>query len=657
MIVTRSDMADAIRLLTVDALVGAQSGHPGTPLGSADIGTALFTRFLKFDPTNPRWPDRDRFVQSNGHGSMLIYSLLYLLGYEKISIDQIRNFRCLGSETPGHPEFDLSAGIEATTGPLGQGIANAVGMAVAERFLNARFGDHVVDHYTYALVGDGCLMEGISSEVISLAGLLKLNKLVFLWDDNRMSDDGPTEQAWCDDQLARFAISGWDTFRADGHDPDAIADAIARARTSDGPAVVACRTLIGRGVPRIQDDRLAHGCKLNQQDAVEAREYLHWPHPPFEVPGPILDAWRTAGRRGGTERAAWDARMANLDPGEKAEFDRMLGREIPEGCTRALLDLKRQFADEAPAVSSIKASGRIAGTVVDTVPEVIGGAPDLEAATQHKNDNAPLTRDNYAGRYIHYGVREHAMGSMMNGMALHGGIVPYGATFLVFSDYLKPSLRMSAMMGQPVLYVFSHDSIGIGKNGPTHQPVESLAALRSLPNLNVFRPADAVEAVECWMLALAEKEAPSAVCCSRQALPTLRREYAEENLTARGAYVLAEATGERRVTLLATGSEVSLAMSAREILEGEGIPTAVVSMPCWRYFENQDADYRKNVLKPGTVRVGIEAAVRLGWDRYIGEDGGFVGMSTFGASGPTDELFEKFGFTPENVVAEVRKRL
>jgi transketolase len=658
MTVTPREMAHAVRFLAMDAITRAGDGHPGTPLGAADICTALFNRHLKFDPAQPQWPDRDRFVQSNGHGSTLIFSLLHLAGYAAFPIEQIRAFRELGSHTPGHPEYEPAQGVEITTGPLGQGFANAAGMAVAEAMLNAEFGDDVVDHYTYALVGDGCLMEGIGHEIISLAGHLGLGKLIVLYDSNRMTDDGATSQAISEDYMVRFACAGWQVQECDGHDQDAIAAAIALAKRDPRPSMIKCNTTIGFGVPRIQNQRVAHGGKLFEDDCRAAREYLHWPHEPFVIPPPIVAEWRKAGERGAVVRKAWEDRFARLDPEKRAKFERLMRGELPPDWDRTLQDYKREAAAGALQQPTVRSSGEIARVLSRVIPELVGGAPDLEAATQHKRDMAPFTADNRAGRYLHYGVREHAMGAMMNGMTAHRGVVPYGATFLVFSDYMRHSIRLSAMMSLPVIWVFSHDSIGIGKNGPTHQPVEYLASLRAIPNLDVMRPCDAVEAAECWQLAVANRRSPTAIVNSRQALPAIRRVHTGENLCARGAYVLAEAVGgPRRATLFATGSEVSIALNARATLQQQGVPTAVISVPCWERFERQDAAYRAMIIGRGTARVAVEAAVKLGWERFIGEDGAFVGMSTFGASGPEDELFRHFGITPEAVVAAVEQQL
>lgn len=658
MSVNLKEMANAVRALAVDTFVRAKDGHPGTPTGGADIATTLFNRHLKFDPLAPRWPDRDRFVQSNGHGSMLIYSLLHLAGYEAMSMEQIKNFRVLGSHTPGHPEYEPDHGIEITTGPLGQGIANAVGMAVAERMLNAQFGDAIVDHYTYVLVGDGCLMEGVAHEVISLAGHLRLGKLIVLYDDNRITDDGVIGQTISEDYTQRFACAGWHVQECDGHDPDAISVAIEAAKQDRRPSMIRCRTLIGFGVPRIENDRAAHGGKLFEDDAWAMRERLGWKHDPFVIPNEIVTEWRKAGARGAGARAAWQARVDALDPATRAEFQRLIEGRLPDGWEKALLAYKKAQIEAQPERSNIQTSGEISRVLSHAIPELVGGAPDLEAATQHKRDMKPFTAENPSGRYIHYGVREHAMGAMMNGMAAHKGVVPFGVTFLVFSDYMRHAMRLSAMMSLPVIWVFSHDSIGIGTNGPTHQPVEHLPSLRAIPNLWVLRPCDAVEAVECWQLAVTNRHHPSAIVNSRQPLKTLRTTYSEENRCARGAYILADSEGgARRATIFATGSEVAVALEARGTLQAAGVPTAVISVPCWELFWEQEAEYRAAVIGRGTARVAVEAATRLGWERFVGEDGGIIGMTGFGASGPVAELFEHFGITPARVVAAVKERL
>lgn len=651
-------MANAIRFLSMDAIERAGEGHPGTPLGAADIATALFARHLKFNAADPRWFDRDRFVQSNGHGSMLIYSLLHLAGYGKMGIDQLRSFRVLGSHCAGHPEIDQDAGIEVTTGLLGQGIANAAGMALAEAFLNRRLGSGIIDHHTYALVGDGCLQEGVGQEVISLAGHLRLGKLVFLWDDNRITDDGDIQLALSDDMAARFRASHWHVQEVDGHDAEAMAAAITAAKADPRPSMIACTTAIGRGIPRVEGLRLAHSGRLSKEDTDAARKHLGWPHPPFEIPADIQGAWREAGRRGAAEQAAWAKRVQALPAEKRREFDRLREGRLPDGWKDALHAFKARAAETGHADHGYKISGDIVDLLSEAIPEMFSGAPDLEGATLHKRRLPSFTADDRSGRYVHYGIREHAMGSMLNGMAAHGGVVATGITYLVFSDYERPAIRMAALMGLPVTFVFSHDSIGVGTNGPTHQPVEFLAAFRAIPNMLVLRPADAVEAAECWEIALEHRTGPCSLVFSRQPLEPARRDGAEENRSARGAYVLAEADGgARRATILATGSEVAVALKARALLQADGIPTAVVSMPCWELFEQQDATYRASVIDRDTVRVAVEAAVRQGWERWIGEDGGFVGMSGFGASGPVPDLYARFGITPERVAAEVTERL
>lgn len=648
-------MADAIRFLALDAIARAGEGHPGAPLGCAEIATALFTRHLKCNPADPEWPDRDRFVLSNGHGSMLLYAVLHLAGYEGITIDEIRRFRELGSHCHGHPEIAPHLGIEATTGPLGQGIANAVGMAVAEARLAAEHGADLVDHHTYALVGDGCLMEGIAHEVISLAGHLRLGKLVFLWDDNRITDDGGTDLSISEDVRARFRAADWHVLDADGHDVEAVCAAITAAKADPRPSLIACATVIGRGLPRLEGQRGAHGGRVFETDLTEARAARGWEHPAFVVPGDVADAWRTG--VGGRNRAAyeaWTARRDSLPPTRRSEFDRINAARLPDDWRAALRPLKGRMS-ETRERATIEVSAEVLGALAGAIPELFSGAPDLEGPTKHKQALSAFTAADRGGRYLHYGIREHAMGSMMNGIAAHRGLVPVGATYLVFSDYMRPSLRMAALMNLPVITVYSHDSIGIGSNGPTHQPVEFLASLRAIPNMLVLRPADAVEVVECWELALANRHGPTSLICSRQALPTLRTTSVGDNLCARGAYVIAEAEGgERTVTLIGTGSEVAVALAARDRLQAEGHPTAVVSMPSWEIFDAQDEDYRRRTIRRDTVRVAVEAAIRQGWDRWIGEDGGFVGMSGFGASGPGVELFRHFGVTADTVVDAAR---
>jgi transketolase len=650
------DLSNAIRALSMDAVQQANSGHPGMPMGMADVASVLFTKFLKFDASAPDWPDRDRFVLSAGHGSMLLYSLLYLTGYPGMDIEQIKNFRQLDSKTAGHPEYGHAPGIETTTGPLGQGLGNAVGMAMAERLLNARHGDDIVDHFTYAIAGDGCLMEGISHEAISLAGHLQLSKLIVLFDDNSISIDGPTDLAVSDDQLKRFEACGWETSRVDGHDGQVVAAALKAAKGSDKPSFIACKTIIGYGSPGKEGTAATHGAPLGHDEIAATREKIGWPHAPFDVPAEVLDTWRAAGARGAAERSAWEARAASLGAQEIARLSDPVDADVVKAITAAVAELKADFSSQAPKLATRVSSQKVLEKLVPLVPGIVGGSADLTgsvgALTSHHSDMKP---NDFSGTYIRYGVREHGMAAAMNGMALHGGIVPYGATFLVFTDYCRPSIRLSALMQQRVIYVMTHDSIGLGEDGPTHQPVEHLASLRAMPNLNVFRPADALECAECWEVALTTPGTPSILALTRQGLATLRTQSETDNLCARGAYVLREAEGARDVTVLATGSEVEIAVSAAEALGKEGIRAAVVSMPCWEVFEAQDESYRSEVL--GTApRVGVEAACGLGWDKWTGPGGAFIGMSGFGASAPIDDLYTHFGITAE-AVAKAAKRV
>ncbi|MCB2100851.1 MAG: transketolase [Rhodobacterales bacterium] len=656
--VAHQEMANAIRFLSADAVQKANSGHPGMPMGMADAATVLFSRFLKFDAAAPDWQDRDRFVLSAGHGSMLIYSLLYLTGYPGMTIDDLKNFRQLGSKTAGHPEYGHAPGIETTTGPLGQGITTAVGMALAERMQAARYGADVVDHYTYVIAGDGCLMEGISHEAISMAGHFNLSKLIVLWDDNSICIDGPTSKTVGDDQLARFAASGWDVCSVDGHDAEAVAAAIHAARASDKPSLIGCRTTIGYGAPTKAGSASTHGAPLGDEEIAGAKAALGWAHDAFVVPDDVLAAWREVGARGATAHGAWDARVAAMDATARAEFLRASAGTLPAGWKAALNAHKKAMSETAPKLATRQASGKALEALAPVVPEMIGGSADLTGSVNTKTpDMTPVTAEDFSGRYMHWGVREHGMAAAMNGMALHGGFIPYAGTFLVFADYMKGAMRLSALMEQRVVYVLTHDSIGLGEDGPTHQPVETLATLRATPNFNVFRPCDPVETAECWALALENEKTPSGLVLTRQGVPTLRTTHTDDNLCAKGAYVLAEAEGgDRQVTLLATGSEVSIAMDARAALQADGVPTAVVSMPCWELFETQDAAYRASVLGGG-VRVAVEAAVRMGWDRWLGENGGFVGMSSFGASAPAPQLYQHFGITAEAVAAEAKARL
>jgi transketolase len=658
MTVTHTDMANAIRALSMDAVQKANSGHPGMPMGAADVATVLFARHLKFDASVPDWPDRDRFVLSAGHGSMLLYSLLHLTGYSGMDIEQLQNFRQLGSRTAGHPEYGHAPGIEVTTGPLGQGIATAAGMALAERMMAARHGDELVDHYTYVLSGDGCLMEGVSHEAISFAGHLRLGKLIVLFDDNGITIDGKTDLSVGDDQLLRFEASGWHVTRVDGHDADAIDAAITAAKAADRPSLIACRTVIGFGAPTKAGSEKTHGAPLGDDEIAGARNKLGWPHAPFEVPDEILAAWRAVGAKGEADRAAWEGRVAALDNDIRGEFERVTGGDLPLGWEAALDEFKQARSQEAPKLATRVASQKVLEVLTQAVPEMVGGSADLTGSNGTKTSNhVAVTADDFSGSYVNYGVREHGMAAAMNGLALHGGVIPYGGTFLVFADYCRPAIRLSALMGKRVVYVMTHDSIGLGEDGPTHQPVEHLASLRAMPNLNVFRPADVIETAECWALALKNDATPSVLALTRQGLPTLRTEHTAENLCAKGGYVLAEATGGRKVTLIATGSEVEIAMAARTALEEDGTPTAVVSMPCFELFAQQDEAYRKQVLGPQCVRVGVEAAVRQGWDALVRNHGGFVGMDSFGASAPAGQLYEHFGITADAVVAEAKKRL
>lgn len=655
---THDRMANAIRFLSMDAVEKAKSGHPGLPMGTADIATVLFTHFMKHDPQNPNWPDRDRFVLSAGHGSMLLYSLLYLLGYEDITIDEIKNFRQLGSRTAGHPEYGYAAGIETTTGPLGQGLANAVGMAIAERLLNAQFGDGLVDHFTYALVGDGCLMEGISQEAITLAGHLKLNKLIVLFDDNQISIDGPVSLADSTDQCARFAASGWNTLRADGHDPEAIFAAIEEARTSDRPTLIAFRTTIGHGAPTKAGTAKVHGSPLGADEITGAREALGWDAAPFVVPSDILDEWRLAGLRSGKKRAAWEKRLEEADPDTRAEFQRRIRGDLPESFSGAIVDYKKKLSVENPSVATRNASEMALEVINECLPETVGGSADLTGSNNTKTSQLKsVTPSDFSGRYLHYGIREHAMAAAMNGIALHGGFIPYGGTFLAFSDYARPAMRLASLMGIRSIFVMTHDSIGLGEDGPTHQPVEHLAALRAIPNHLVFRPADATETAECWQVALESHKAPSTLALTRQKLTPVRTEFEEENLSARGAYELLPASDAAQVTIFASGSEVEIAVKARAMLEERGHPTRVVSVPCFELFDQQDRDYQEAILGNAPVRIAIEAGIRQGWDRFIGTDGLFIGMSGFGASAPATELYKHFGITAEAAVEAVEERL
>ena len=652
---SHKDMANAIRALAMDAVQKADSGHPGMPMGMADVATVLFTRFLKFDAAHPEWPDRDRFVLSAGHGSMLLYALLYLTGYPEMTLEELKNFRQLHSRTAGHPEYGHAPGIETTTGPLGQGLGNAVGMALAERLLNARYGDDIVNHHTYCVAGDGCLMEGISHEAISLAGHLKLGRLIVLFDDNQISIDGPTSLSVSDDQIERFKASHWHTARVDGHDPEAVALAIENAlAVTDKPSLIACRTVIGYGAPSKAGTAAIHGSPLGEQEIAGARETLGWRHKPFDLPKPILAGWRAAGARHRAAHDSWSKAAKRLDAPARARLTDPVDDAVKSAIVAAIAAVKSEFSREGAKLATRQSSQKVLDKLLPLVPGLIGGSADLTGSVGTLTKQHGIVKPgDFAGNYIHYGVREHGMAAAMNGMALHGGIVPYGGTFLVFSDYCRPSIRLSALMGQRVVYVMTHDSIGLGEDGPTHQPVEHLAALRAMPNLNVMRPADLVECAECWEIALLTKHTPTILALTRQGVPLLRTTDTNENLSAKGSYVLIEPKGGRDVTLIGTGSELALAVEAAKALDGEGIRAAVVSMPCFELFAAQSDAYRNAVLG-SAPRVAVEGAVESGWDRWLGRDGAFIGMHGFGASAPAQHLYKHFGITAEAVAAAAR---
>jgi transketolase len=650
-------MANAIRALAMDAVEQAKSGHPGLPMGAADIATVLFTQFLKHDPADPKWPDRDRFVLSAGHGSMLVYALLYLTGYEAMTIEEIKRFRQLNSLTPGHPENFITPGIETTTGPLGQGLGNAVGMAIAERHLAAEFGD-MVDHHTYVLASDGDLMEGISQEAIALAGHLKLNRLIVLFDDNGISIDGPLSLADSVDQVKRFEAAGWKASRIDGHDPQAIAQAIAAAKKSDKPTMIACRTTIGFGAPTKAGKASSHGSALGAEEIKGAREKLGWPYAPFEIPADVLNWWRAAGQRSKSAHKAWDERLAALPVDKRGEFARRINGDLPFALADAVRGAKEKLAAEPKDIATRMASENALGVLTVAVPEMVGGSADLTGSnnTRTKAMKA-MSASDYAGTFIHYGIREHGMAAAMNGMALHRGVIPYSGTFLVFSDYCRPSLRLAALMGERVIHVMTHDSIGLGEDGPTHEPVEHLAALRAIPNMRVFRPCDAVETLECWQLALEHKDGPSVLALTRQNLPQLRNRVDADNICAKGAYEIAGPDGRADVSIFATGSEVSIAVEGAKLLAQRGVFARVVSVPSFELFAEQPEDYRRAIIGDARVKVGVEAAVRQGWDAIIGSDGVFVGMTGFGASGPYKDLYRHFGITAEKVAEAALSKL
>ncbi|MEM9740278.1 MAG: transketolase [Pseudomonadota bacterium] len=654
MSVTNRDMANAIRALSMDAVEQAKSGHVGAPLGLADVATALWTRHLKHDPAAPDWADRDRFVLSVGHGSMLLYSLLHLTGYASINRSDIRNFRQLGASTPGHPENFVTPGVETTTGPLGQGIATAVGMAIAERHLNARFGDELVDHHTWVIAGDGCLMEGISQEAITLAGHLKLNKLIVLFDDNAVTIDGGTDLSDSTDQCARFEASGWATRSIDGHNEQEIEAALRWAKIQDRPAMVACKTRIGFGAPTIEGTGKAHGGPYGAEEIAGIRENIGWPHPPFEIPETLEDAWASAGKRCETDRAAWDVRLNTSSQADA--FESALSGALPGDLVAQLEAHKANVIEGGKDDATRKWSGAALEVLTKSVPEMVGGSADLSGSNNTKTSaTPPMTAETWSGRYIHYGVREHAMAAAMNGMALHGGIIPYSGTFLIFSDYSRAAIRIGALMGLRVIHVMTHDSIGLGEDGPTHQPVEQIASLRAMPKMRVFRPCDGVETAECWQLALEYADGPSTMALTRQKVASQRKDGAG-NPSARGAYVLSDAADAKAV-IIATGSEVEIAMEAQNALAAQGVPVRVVSMPCMELFDAQAPDYQDDVLCGDLPKVAVEAGVRMGWDRWIGRDGGFIGMSSFGASAPYKDLYTHFNITADAVVGAVISRM
>ena len=659
----QKDMANAIRALAMDAVQQANSGHPGLPMGAADVATVLFTQFLKFDPADPKWPDRDRFVLSAGHGSMLMYSLLYLTGYPAMTIDQIKRFRQSGSITAGHPEYGHTPGVETTTGPLGQGLANAVGMAMAERHMAAVFGDAIVDHKTYVLASDGDLMEGISQEAISLAGHLKLSKLIVLFDDNGISIDGALSLSDSTDQVKRFEASGWNAVRVDGHDIKAIAAALTKAQTSDKPTLIACKTTIGFGAPTKAGKSSSHGSPLGADEIKGAREALGWNYPPFEVPNEVLSSWRAAGERSKGAHADWNKRFAALDKAQQTEFTRRMNGDVSKpALTAAVKAVKESLAATPKEIATRTACEFALESLIPALPEMIGGSADLTGSnnTRTKSMKAQSASD-FSGRFIHWGIREHGMAAAMNGMTLHGGIIPYSGTFLVFSDYCRPSIRLAALMGIRVIHVMTHDSIGLGEDGPTHQPVEHMAALRAIPNVLAFRPCDAVETVECWQLALEHNDRPSILALTRQNLPQLSSNFLDKNRCAAGAYEIIPAQGNEKakakVSIFASGSEVAIAADGAKLLAAKGIAARVVSVPCFELFAAQPEAARRAVIGDAAVKIGVEAGVRQGWDAIIGNDGAFVGMNSFGASAPFKELYKKFGITAEAVAEAAIKKL
>ena len=650
---SHKDLANSIRALSMDAVQKANSGHPGMPMGMADVATVLYTKFLKFDALNPEWADRDRMILSGGHGSMLLYSLNYLTGYEKVTIEQIKNFRQLGALTAGHPEFEPDAGIEMTTGPLGQGISTSIGFAIAERNLNAKYGDELVNHYTYVLCGDGDLMEGISHEACAIAGHMKLSKLIVLYDDNDITIDGSTELSFTEDTLKRFESYGWDTQRVDGHNPDEIEAAIKKAKQTNTPSLISCKTKIGFGSPNKEGTSSCHGSPLGEEEIKLTKEMLGWAYEPFEIPENILSYWRNIGSKGAKERSEWETRLENNNNKEK--FLKQLSGDYSTEIVENIKQAKQYFLSEEPKLATRAASGKTLEKIVPNVDFLIGGSADLTGSNNtYVKGEKILDANNYGGQYINYGVREHAMAAIMNGLSLHGGIVPYAGTFMSFADYSRAAIRLGALMGTRVIHVMTHDSIGLGEDGPTHQPVEHLASLRAIPNLMVMRPADGIETAECWEIAINRKDAPTLMALTRQGIPTLRDDI-NNNKSAKGAYIISDSSSEPKALIFATGSEVEIAIQAQKHLENDGIATRVISVPCFELFEEQSEEYKAEILgSKDTVKLAIEAGIRMGWDRFIGSDGIFIGMSSFGASAPAPQLYKHFGITSERIINSIK---
>ena len=658
------EKATAIRMLSIDAVQKANSGHPGMPMGMADVCTVLFNNHLKFDPNDPDWPDRDRFILSAGHGSMLLYSILYLTGYKDISLDDIKNFRQIGSKTAGHPEFGHIKGIETTTGPLGQGLATGVGMAIAELILRKKWGENLVNHKTYVLAGDGCLMEGISQEAITLAGKHELSNLIILWDNNGITIDGEVYKSCVTNQIDRFKSSNWSTFECDGHNPNEIDDVISKAKKSNKPSFISCKTLIGFGSPNKAGTASAHGSPLGEEEIKLIRKIFEWKYEPFHLPEETKKAWRNLGKRNAVLKEQWLNILNSTPENKKKSFIQSLSGDVPNSLKNKFNRFKKTIISDQPTIATRKSSELSLAVVNKNIPFTIGGSADLTGSNNTLTPELGIfSPENQNGRYIHYGIREHAMAAAMNGISLHGGLIPYGGTFLAFTDYARGAIRLSSLMKIRVIYVMTHDSIGLGEDGPTHQPVEHLAMLRATPNMFVFRPADTIETAETWEIALENKKTPSTIALSRQNLPTVRKKYSAKNLTNYGAYIISEATLLKKVVLVASGSEVSIALSTQKKLENDGIGTRVVSMPCWELFEKQDAKYQKKVLTSNCLIVGIEAASPMGWDKWLhagwrkNKDNFFVGMNDFGASAPAGDLYEHFGITTDNIIQKVKEKL